>query len=104
MKEAIEWYDQGNITRHEFPIKVCAWAAAEEIPEFVTACPPDLMESLLKYLDAHGPDERKWPRVFYAACYAPWVTADEIEEARWEEQETIWAGVRLLKEHLPKGA
>jgi hypothetical protein len=101
MKKAISLYDRGEITQTEFCTWVMKYAALEEIEEFVRVCPPELMSKLKEDLDQHGQDETKWPRTYYMASYAPWVTAEAIEESRRREQEQIWNGVRLLKAHLP---
>src|SRR5262249_55887154 len=97
MKEVIAQYNKGNITANEFVCLVCELAALDEIEEFVSACPADLLSILRESLASYGEDERTWPRTFYSACYAPWVTPEEIEESRRQEQERIWDGVRLLK-------
>lgn len=97
MKEAISLYDKGIITVGGFVCLVCELAAPEEIEEFVTACPPDLLVALKESLASYSEDESTWPRTFSSACYAPWATPEEIEESRREEQLRIWDGVRLLK-------
>jgi len=66
----------------------------------VKACPPDILAELKSALSHYGPDESKWPRMFCMASYFPWVTPEEIAESKRKEQEQIWAGVRLLKEHF----
>jgi hypothetical protein len=97
MKEAIPLYNKGMITVGGFVCLVCELAAPDEIEEFVTACPPDLLAALKESLASYGEDEGTWPRTFYSASYAPWVTPEEIEGSRRQEHQRIWDGVRLLK-------
>jgi len=101
MKRAITLYNTGHITQHELCSFVAKIAVPEEIEEFIQKCPSELMEVLTRQLAEYGADESKWPRTFCARCFAPWVTAEEIRESERREQEQIWNGVRLLKEHLP---
>ena len=98
MKEAISLYNKGAITVGEFVCLVYKLAAPDEIEEFVSACPADLLSGLKESLANYGDDESTWPRTFYIASYAPWVTPKETEESRQLEQQSIWDGVRLLKE------
>ena len=100
MKAAVRRYLRGIITKQELLILVANSAAEEEIAEFVRECPPDLLAALRDSLADYGPDESRWPRTFCIRCYAPWVSAEEIREAERREQEQIWGGVRLLKQHL----
>src|SRR5262249_7287307 len=101
MKKAISLYNERHITQHDFCTFVAKFAVPEEIEEFVQKCPPELMKVLKEGLAAYGPDESIWPRTYYAASYFPWVTAEEIQDARCREQEQIWSGVRVLKKYLP---
>jgi hypothetical protein len=97
MKQAISLYNKGIITVSGFVCLVYKLAAPDEIGEFLSACPADLLSKLKESLASYGADESAWPRTLYDACYAPWVTPEEIDESRREEQERIWDGVRLLK-------
>ena len=97
MKEAISQYKKGIITANEFVCLVYKLAAPDEIEEFVSACPVDFLSLLKESLASYGGDESTWPRTFHSACYPPWVTVEEIEESRRQEQQRIWDGVRLLK-------
>ncbi len=97
MKGAISHYNKGIITVDGFVCLVCKLAAPDEIEEFVSACPTDLLSALKESLASYGEDESRWPRTFFSANYAPWVTPEEIEESRRQEQQQIWDGVRLLK-------
>ena len=97
MTEAITLYNKGFITAGDFVCLVYKLAAPDEIKEFVSACPADLLSKVKESLVSYGEDESAWPRNFYSASYAPWVTPEEIEESRQEEQQRIWDGVRLLK-------
>jgi len=101
MLKAVEVYNDGNITQNEFGGLVCKLAIRDEMEEFIRGCPPDLMAEIKRML-AHypGDDQTKWPRTFCIACYAPWVTPQQIEESQRKEQEQIWNGVRLLKEFI----
>jgi hypothetical protein len=100
MTSAVTLYKKGHITQHEFCSFVARIAIPEEIEEFIQKCPPELMEVLKGQLADYGPDESNWPRTLRSACYAPWVTAEEIEDLQHREQEQIWNGVRLLKTYL----
>jgi hypothetical protein len=97
---AVRLYNKGFITRHEFVSSVAKWGSLNEMDEFIRDCPSDLMEYLKAELESYGVDESKWPRTFRAGSYFPWVTAQEIEESQSQEQECIWNGVRLLKQHI----
>ena len=101
MGRAITLYNKGHVTQHEFCSFVAEAAVPEEIEDFVQKCPPELMEILKRQLAEYGADESEWPRTFQRACYAPWVTAEEIRDSQLHQQERIWAGVRLLKKCLP---
>ena len=76
MKEAILQYNKGIITVHEFIVIVCKLAATDEIKEFVSECPADLLYKVNESLASYGEDESNWPRSFYIASYAPWVTQE----------------------------
>jgi hypothetical protein len=97
MKEAISVYNKGVLTAGGFVSVVYMLAAPGEIEEFVRACPADLLSLLKESLADYGEDESTWPRTFCIASYAPWVTPEEIEESRRQEQQRIWDGVRLLR-------
>jgi hypothetical protein len=97
MKEAISQYNKGIITLGEFVCVICKLAAQDEIEEVVRECPDDLLSALNDSLASYGEDESTWPRTCYIACDAPWVTPEEIESSRRQEQQQIWDGVRLLK-------
>lgn len=102
MKVAISMYKKGMITLCEFPGFAYKLAAPEEIEEFIRLCPADLLAALKESLTSYGDDETTWPRSFGSACYAPWVTPEEIEEFRRQDQERIWVGVRILKQYMAK--
>ena len=102
MKVAISMYKKGFITLGEFVCLVYKLAAAEEIEEFMRLCPAEMLAALKESLTSYGDDEETWPRLIYGACYDPWVPPEEIEESRRQEQERIWAGVRLLKQYVAK--
>jgi hypothetical protein len=97
MTEAISQYEKGVITAGEFVCLVYELAAPDEIDEFVSACPAELLGILKESLASYGEDESAWPRTFYIASYTPWVTPEGIEELWRQEQQRIWDGVRLLK-------
>ena len=100
MIEAVELYNKGFITQMEFSSFVAKSIAPEELEEFIQACPPDLLAVLKESLASYGDDETKWPRTFSIASYVPWITTEEINESRRQEQEQIWRGVRILKEYF----
>ena len=82
MKDAITQDNKGIITIGEFVCLVYKLAAPDEIEEFVSACPAELLSKLKESLGSYGEDESAWPRTFYSACYAPRVRPEEIEESR----------------------
>jgi hypothetical protein len=101
MIHAVDVYNRGDITKTEFGNYVCRLAIRDEMEEFIRLCPPDLMAEIKRMLANHpGDDQTKWPRTFYIACYAPWVTAEQIEESKRKEQEQTWNGIRILKEFI----
>jgi hypothetical protein len=100
MTKAIDLYNNGVITQTELVNWAIRYAATDEIDEFVTACPLDILAQLKKSLAHYGPDETKWPRTFCMSSYFPWATPEQIEESKRKEQEQIWEGVRLLKEYF----
>jgi hypothetical protein len=102
MADAVALYDKGNNTVSEFVTRVLELAVPDEIEGFVRACPPELLAALRESLATYGEDEAAWPRTVRMASYFPWVTAEEIEESKRREQQTIWSGVRLLKEYFSR--
>jgi hypothetical protein len=84
MKETISLYNKGKITVGGFVCLVYELAAPDEIEEFVTACPPDLLaalkESLARYGEAANLLQRQLRSLGYAGgnrgVKAPGTAAD----------------------------
>lgn len=102
MTDVIGLYEGGAITSAECFLLLCKLAADDEVEWFVSVCPPQVMSLLLESLAAYGEDEAAWPRTVAIVCYAPWVSAEDVERSQGREQEAIWHGVRILKSHLMK--
>ena len=91
------------ITEKEFLWYVYRTLTPSNLPEFIADCPQHLL-SLLKD-DAHqfppDNDDEGWSNVIFihaGACYAPWVTREDIEAGRREEHRRLREGVRLIRE------
>jgi hypothetical protein len=105
MKRTIKLYEKGAITLHEFPLFVCRNATEEDIPAFLEVCPAELLNALkdrLMQLPADD-DDSGWPQVKWigSACYAPWVTGEEIQESNRQRDQDFRNGVRLLRKYFP---
>jgi hypothetical protein len=106
MKRALKSYQKGSITLHEFPTYVCLFADKAEIAEFFEICPAELVDALKKKLNQLPADDDDigWSKIVWlgSACYAPWVTKEEIQESDRQRDQDFRVGVKLLRAHLRK--
>lgn len=104
MLDAPRLYKNGTITLSECFILICKRASEFEVAEFVTQCPQEILTMLREELSHYeGNDRTKWPRYFYMATYAPWLTPEEVDTSRELEQQALLNGIAILKLHFNGG-
>lgn len=101
MIDILKFYEEGVITLSGCTSMICKRANHNEIPDFLNQCPAEIITHLRKFLHRfQGNDPEKWPRSFFMGSYAPWMTVDQIEACKNNEQQLQWNGVTILKQYL----
>jgi hypothetical protein len=79
----------------------------ENIMEFIDNCPAEVMHALISKAETMPPDgdDNGWEQVlvFSGACYAPWVTAEEIKESERRQRQDFRDGIRVFRAHRRSG-
>lgn len=98
---AVRLYHKGIITRAEFPSFVFGRITEDNVQEFLDGCPSIELQQLrdeANRLPATD-DKEGWSQLISieSACYAPWVTDEEILQGQQERSRRFREGVQVFR-------
>jgi hypothetical protein len=100
---AAQLYRQGKITKADVSTIVFENLTEKNLWKFLDGCPADVLQELREVADQYPADDniQAWEKLvsIAIACYAPWVSVEEIRQGQQERRLRFRQGIRLFRTH-----